>query len=175
MDNITFPLLFVLQNHYISSKKTTNEKVRDIYWNRYKFQHCFYCKTRFIRYSEFQADHIVPRDRGGMDSFPFINHFINLVPACKACNSEKSNKLLASTEHLELNLIPFYESIIYYEDTASKKNDVILSDLSMIVKNFNNTLWSSPASLIDLQYKILLGIFQKVKIRNEDSYKPKKT
>ena len=45
---------------------------------------CAYCKTQ----TQTTFDHILPVDKGGPDEIS------NMVPACKACNSSKSNKNL---------------------------------------------------------------------------------
>lgn len=47
---------------------------------------CQYCGRRFPT-SELSLDHIVPRSRGGGDTWE------NLVCACTACNSKKADKL----------------------------------------------------------------------------------
>lgn len=45
---------------------------------------CFYCGTS----GRIEADHVIPISRGGRHSMG------NLVPACKTCNSSKSDKLI---------------------------------------------------------------------------------
>ncbi len=48
-------------------------------------QVCAYCATR-IRERELSRDHIVPLSRGGED------RWMNVVTACRACNSKKDNR-----------------------------------------------------------------------------------
>lgn len=45
---------------------------------------CFYCGSK----EKIQADHVVPLSRGGRHSIG------NLVPACRSCNSSKSDKTI---------------------------------------------------------------------------------
>ncbi len=56
---------------------------------------CQYCGST----KELTIDHIIPRSRGGEDSWE------NLVVACMPCNSRKSDKLLEET-NLKLRTIP---------------------------------------------------------------------
>lgn len=55
---------------------------------------CQYCHKRFPK-SELTIDHVLPRSRGGADSWE------NLVLACVKCNHKKSNKTPAEA-HLKL-------------------------------------------------------------------------
>ena len=50
-------------------------------------EECFYCQTEGV---DLEIDHIHPVSRGGS------NHYRNLVPACKSCNSSKGNKTEAA-------------------------------------------------------------------------------
>ncbi len=56
---------------------------------------CQYCGST----KELTIDHIIPRSRGGEDTWE------NLVVACMPCNSRKSDKLLEET-NLTLQTIP---------------------------------------------------------------------
>ncbi|MBI3595087.1 MAG: HNH endonuclease [Nitrospirae bacterium] len=57
------------------------------WWKRKKsLGLCYYCHQRF-RPAELTMDHIVPISRGGK------NNKGNVVPACKACNSNKKQFL----------------------------------------------------------------------------------
>ena len=49
---------------------------------------CFYCKTTFpVGNNEPARDHVIPFD------FVLSDELYNSVPACKACNGSKSNRL----------------------------------------------------------------------------------
>ena len=54
---------------------------------------CQYCNSKNL---DLTLDHIIPRDKGGADSWD------NLVAACKKCNMKKGNKLL---KDISMNLI----------------------------------------------------------------------
>tara|TARA_B100001750_G_C15178186_1_gene432707 strand:+ start:20 stop:535 length:516 start_codon:yes stop_codon:yes gene_type:complete len=54
---------------------------------------CQYCGCKNL---ELTLDHIIPKDKGGIDSWN------NLVAACKKCNIKKGNKLL---KDIQMNLI----------------------------------------------------------------------
>ena len=68
---------------------------------------CQYCGNHF-RESELTIDHVIPRSKGGTNSWD------NVVTACRACNQLKSNYLL---ENSPVSLIrrpkkPSYRSLI---------------------------------------------------------------
>ena len=53
-----------------------------------KGNHCFYCGDKLTK--SWEADHIVPKSKGGGDSYS------NLVPSCRDCNAMKYNLTLKS-------------------------------------------------------------------------------
>lgn len=69
---------------------------------------CAYCGNHFTS-NNLSRDHIVPVSRGG------INSWMNVVTACKTCNSRKSNRTLKEC-NMELLYMPYapnhYEHII---------------------------------------------------------------
>lgn len=75
---------------------------------------CAYCGEHFANFYQLSRDHIVPRSRGGLDSW------MNVVTACRSCNSRKSNKTL-SEAGLELLYVPYvpnhYENMILQNRT----------------------------------------------------------
>jgi hypothetical protein len=50
--------------------------------------HCWYCGCEMLPFTDFSIDHVVPRARGGRDTWD------NLVPCCRFCNSSKGSKTL---------------------------------------------------------------------------------
>jgi 5-methylcytosine-specific restriction endonuclease McrA len=54
---------------------------------QYKFR-CAYCGKEFTLFNRETRDHIIPISKGG------DNAKENVVPACKSCNSKKSNKII---------------------------------------------------------------------------------
>jgi len=67
---------------------------------------CAYCGHQFTGAGNLSRDHIVPRSRGGEDTWG------NVVTACKTCNQRKSDKTLKEAR-LELLYVPYTPS--YYE------------------------------------------------------------
>lgn len=79
---------------------------------------CAYCGKHFPNFHDLSRDHIIPRSRGGE------NTWLNSVTACKSCNSRKSNKTLKEAK-LELLYVPYEPS--HYENMILQ-NRVILAD-----------------------------------------------
>ena len=69
---------------------------------------CAYCAQQF-RFEQLDMEHIVPRSKGGEDSW------MNLVAACKACNNRKANRT-PETAGMKLRYVPYvpnrYEAFI---------------------------------------------------------------
>ena len=64
---------------------------------------CVYCGKR----DDLTLDHVLPRSRGGKDSWT------NLVTACQKCNTYKGNRTPAEAE-LQMSIRPFRPSFIMY-------------------------------------------------------------
>jgi len=75
---------------------------------------CAYCGGHFPNYNNLSRDHIVPKSKGGE------NAWMNVVTACKDCNSKKGHKLLKECG-LELLYVPYapnhYENMILQNRT----------------------------------------------------------
>jgi hypothetical protein len=69
---------------------------------------CAYCAQRF-RFDQLDMEHIVPRSKGGGNSW------MNLVTACKACNNRKANRT-PEAAGMKLHYVPYvpnlYEAFI---------------------------------------------------------------
>jgi hypothetical protein len=69
---------------------------------------CAYCAQRF-RFDQLDMEHIVPRSKGGEDSWT------NLVAACKACNNRKADRT-PEAAGMKLHYVPYvpnrYEAFI---------------------------------------------------------------
>ncbi len=62
------------------------------WWKRKKSTGiCYYCNQHFLP-AQLTMDHIIPLARGGK------SERFNLVPCCKACNTQKCNSLPAEWE-----------------------------------------------------------------------------
>ena len=72
---------------------------------------CQYCKSKNI---ELTLDHIIPKDKGGNDSWS------NLVAACRKCNMKKGNKLLKEVR-MKLIKLPKKPSYLLNLHNYSKK------------------------------------------------------
>jgi hypothetical protein len=69
---------------------------------------CAYC-AQWFRFDQLDMEHIVPRSKGGADSWT------NLVAACKACNNRKANRT-PEAARMKLHYVPYvpnrYEAFI---------------------------------------------------------------
>jgi 5-methylcytosine-specific restriction endonuclease McrA len=61
---------------------------------------CAYCGDHFANYHDLSKDHINPKSRGGE------NTWMNVVTACKPCNSKKGSKTLKEAK-MELLYAPY--------------------------------------------------------------------
>jgi 5-methylcytosine-specific restriction endonuclease McrA len=70
---------------------------------------CAYCGNHFVSSKDLSRDHIVPRYRGGEDTW------MNVVTACFNCNQKKGCKSLKESG-MELRYVPYepnhYEALI---------------------------------------------------------------
>lgn len=70
---------------------------------------CAYCAGHFVSANNLSRDHIMPRSRGGLDNW------MNVVTACRKCNTHKGSKTLKEAR-LELVYVPYvpnhFESLI---------------------------------------------------------------
>jgi 5-methylcytosine-specific restriction endonuclease McrA len=75
---------------------------------------CAYCAGHFPNFRELSRDHIVPRSRGG------TNTWMNIVTSCRKCNARKGDRLLKEVG-MELVYVPYvpchYENLILQSRT----------------------------------------------------------
>jgi 5-methylcytosine-specific restriction endonuclease McrA len=75
---------------------------------------CAYCGGHFVNFRELSRDHIIPRSRGGP------NTWMNIVTSCRKCNAKKGDRLLKEVG-MELLYVPYepnhYESLILQNRT----------------------------------------------------------
>jgi 5-methylcytosine-specific restriction endonuclease McrA len=79
---------------------------------------CAYCGGHFPNYNNLSRDHIIPKSKGGE------NTWMNVVTACKDCNAKKGHKLLKECG-LELLYVPYVPN--HYENMILQ-NRTILAD-----------------------------------------------
>lgn len=88
---------------------------------------CAYCGKHFATFNGLSRDHIMPKSRGGK------NEWMNVVTACKKCNSEKGNLTLkeARMELLYVPYIPnhFENMILQNRNILSDQMDYLLSGI----------------------------------------------
>jgi 5-methylcytosine-specific restriction endonuclease McrA len=75
---------------------------------------CAYCGGHFANFRELSRDHIIPRSRGGP------NTWMNIVTSCRKCNAKKGDRLLKEVG-MELIYVPYvpchYENLILQSRT----------------------------------------------------------
>ena len=75
---------------------------------------CAYCGGHFANFRELSRDHIIPRSRGGP------NTWMNIVTSCRKCNAKKGDRLLKEVG-MELVYVPYvpchYENLILQSRT----------------------------------------------------------
>lgn len=80
---------------------------------------CLYCGVVFPK-RDLTRDHVVPRSRGGKDTWE------NCVTSCKRCNHHKGNRLLKDVPGMELLALPYAPN--HAEYLALVNNRRILGD-----------------------------------------------
>lgn len=84
-------------------EKLARQRTKPALTNRALFERdnyqCLFCGHHFA-YPELTRDHIVPRSRGGRDTWE------NVVAACRRCNQHKGNRL-PEESGIELLALPF--------------------------------------------------------------------
>jgi 5-methylcytosine-specific restriction endonuclease McrA len=98
---------------------------------------CGYCGGHFPNFRDLSRDHIVPRSRGGP------NTWMNIVTSCRKCNAKKGDRLLKEVG-MELLYVPYvpchYENLILQGRTILvDQMDYLLAGLpknSRVLKHF---------------------------------------
>lgn len=83
---------------------------------------CAYCGDSFTS-SHLSRDHVIPVSRGGE------NKWMNVVTACKGCNSRKSNKTLKEAG-LELLYVPYEPN--YYEAMILQNRNILIDQMDYL-------------------------------------------
>lgn len=85
--------------------------------NRYLFRrdgnHCMYCGNRFADY-DLTRDHIIPKVQGGVD------HWTNVVAACRRCNHHKGGRT-PEQANMELLAVPFQPNMFEFMYLANRQ------------------------------------------------------
>ena len=85
---------------------------------------CAYCGNHFPNFHDLSRDHIVPRSRGGE------NVWMNVVTACKTCNSRKGNKTLKEA-NMELLYLPYVPT--HYENMILQNRNILADQMEYLL------------------------------------------
>jgi len=85
---------------------------------------CAYCGKHFSNYHNLSRDHIIPKSRGG------TNTWMNVVTACKECNSKKSNMTLKEAR-MELLYIPYVPN--HYENMILQNRNILADQMDYLL------------------------------------------
>ena len=85
---------------------------------------CAYCGEHFPNYHLLSRDHIVPRSKGGE------NTWMNVVTACKDCNSRKGHKSLKEVR-MELIYSPYVPS--HYENMILQHRTILADQMEYLL------------------------------------------
>lgn len=85
---------------------------------------CAYCGGHFPNYNHLSRDHIVPKSRGG------LNTWMNVVTACKECNSYKGSKTLKEAR-MELLYLPYVPN--HFENMILQNRNIIADQMEYLL------------------------------------------
>ena len=85
---------------------------------------CAYCGGHFTNFYHLSRDHIIPKSRGGE------NTWMNVVTACRDCNSHKGSKTL-SESGMELLYLPYVPS--HYENMILQNRNILADQMEYLL------------------------------------------
>jgi 5-methylcytosine-specific restriction endonuclease McrA len=85
---------------------------------------CAYCGGHFPNYHDLSKDHIVPKSRGGENSW------MNVVTSCRDCNSTKGSKTLKEAK-MELLYLPYVPS--HYENMILQNRNILADQMEFLL------------------------------------------
>jgi len=85
---------------------------------------CAYCGDHFTGTGNLSRDHIIPRSRGGEDSW------MNVVTACKVCNQRKGDKTLKECR-MELLYVPYVPN--HYENLILLNRSILQDQMEYLI------------------------------------------
>jgi len=89
---------------------------------------CGYCATNFSK-SELTRDHVVPKSKGGKDSW------MNLVTACKSCNHKKAART-PKEAGMPLVYVPFVPN--YNEHLILQNRKILADQMEYLIKGVSD-------------------------------------
>lgn len=91
---------------------------------------CAYCGGHFPNYHLLSRDHIVPKSRGGE------NTWMNVVTACKDCNAKKGHKLLKESG-MELLYVPYEPT--HWENMILQNRNILADQMDYLIAGLPKT------------------------------------
>jgi len=85
---------------------------------------CAYCGKNFVSHNNLSRDHILPKSRGGK------NEWMNVVTACRKCNSDKSNLTLKEAR-MELLYVPYVPN--HFENMILQNRNILADQMDYLV------------------------------------------
>ena len=85
---------------------------------------CAYCGEHFPNTGQLSRDHIVPRSKGGVDDW------MNVVSACKRCNTRKGSKSLKEAK-LELIYVPYVPN--HFENLILQNRNILADQMEYLL------------------------------------------
>jgi len=97
---------------------------------------CAYCGGHFPNYNNLSRDHIVPKSRGGQ------NTWMNVVTACKSCNGKKGSKTLKEAR-MELLYAPYAPS--HFENMILQNRNILADQMEYLLSGVpkHSRIWLS--------------------------------
>ena len=85
---------------------------------------CAYCGGHFPNGNHLSRDHILPKSKGGIDDW------MNVVTACKKCNTHKGNKTLKEAK-LELIYVPYAPN--HFENLILQNRNILADQMDYLL------------------------------------------
>ena len=85
---------------------------------------CAYCGKQFTNFHHLSRDHILPKCKGGK------NEWMNVVTACRECNSYKGSKTLKEAK-MELLYVPYVPS--HFENMILQNRNILADQMEYLL------------------------------------------
>ena len=85
---------------------------------------CAYCGGHFANSNYLSRDHIVPKSKGG------VNTWMNVVTACTICNNKKDNKTLKEAR-MELLYVPYEPN--HFESMILQNRNILADQMEYLI------------------------------------------
>ena len=97
---------------------------------------CAYCGRHFANFANLSRDHIMPKSRGGQ------NTWMNVVTACRPCNSDKSDQTLKESK-MALLYVPYAPN--HFENLLLQNRNILADQMEYLMTGVpkHSRLWNS--------------------------------